>query len=264
MDSRDLTGVEERRATVETNGTAITNSSLGSPLTSSTYCRKFYHSVGWLYGPSSASEVKSLISPSVQGGVFVNTNNAYALSLRAKVRMENQFCFGHHPAVGNFEGYDQVNYVGVTAYAPTSSYDGNSNFLFSGGYEVALQKCNGNMPLQLVIRAGQGMTTFNNIMTRNVMITCSGTYSMGQWYHIRMDVVPVSLTQKTINAYTSSDNGVTWDLAGTTTINSNDSSFRDSGNCGFISSKLQTSWNGLPSSYAIDTFIDEFKAYVST
>ena len=253
-------------STVEPSGSAYTNSSLSLPLTGSTYCRKFYHETGHLYGGYAVSEVKSFISSSVQGGVFVDTNTAYALSLRAKVRLENQYCVYYNPGPISFNGYEQNNYIGVTAYSPPSATGTpNSGLVYSGGYELVLQKGNANEAVQLAIRAGQGIVNFSTLpLVKNFVSTCSGSYTQGEWYHIRMDVIPASLTQTTINAYTSSNNGATWNLVGTANIDNSSPSYRNTGNCGFISSKIQSSYNIIPSSYSIDQYIDDFEAYVST
>lgn len=238
------------------SGSAILNSSLSSPLTGSTYCRKYtLNGGGGGNNVTSVCEVKTFISSSVQGGVFVDTNNAYALSLRAKVRVAQ-----------HAYGYSQNNYIGLVAYAPTSSNNMGS-FLYSGGYELALQEPETGDP-QLKIRAGQALNSDfgyfgGNVFNSNVVATCSGSYTRNTWYHIRMDIIPNSLTQKTINAYTSSNNGTTWDLVGTATVSGPGGNYRDSGYCGFTACKATWFYMGGSSS-TIDMFIDDFEAYVST
>lgn len=231
------------------SGNAILNSTLSSPLTGSTYCRQYNTSFS-INGPKVASETKTFISSSVSSGNFVDTNNAYSLSLRAKVRsgmISN--------STSNFDDRRWVSEVGLTTYSPISS-----GIIKGGGFCLALH--NSGAGTFLVLRAARN--TLNeeelvNTFAYSNSINCAGTYTLDTWYHIRLDVIALSLTQKRLLAYTSTDNGVTWGSpVGTIEIDSLNSNYRGSGNNGFYTylGKVSQPINAVH-------YIDDFEAYVS-
>jgi len=232
------------------NGTARLNASVTpNPLTTTgAYCREFRHVVT-AAAFTRASEFKAEISAAVAGGNFVNTPSTVALSLRARVRMNFQS--------GTYSNTITNPLVSLFAFAPPIGTDAN----FGGGYELALQQ-DTSTTVRLAIRASTGgLSRATGAAAQAASahrVTCSGSYTFNTWYHIRMDVVPNGTSQKTITAFTSADEGVTWDQVGSYTVTSADSGIWSStGRCGF-SSYLATS-----SSSAITHrhYVDDFQAY---
>lgn len=224
------------------NGAAITNASLSNPLTTTgDYCRRYYYNLG----NSSKGEVRTQIKSSVNSGVFVDTSDDVSLSLRARVRLNNIV-----------EG-SVLGWVGVHAFSPIGINANNIGFsLLYGGYELVLE-VNGTTPAyNLRIRAGNA-SSGSGVNNR---VACSGTYAENTWYFIRMDIIPSSSSQKTVNAYTSSNNGSSWDLVGTFVVTSSDSYWRNTGYCGFSAG----AFSGSLASRQISFYIDQFEAYSET
>ena len=221
-------------------GTAILNGALTSPLASSgVYCRQHVHNQN--VGDNNASVMQTLMAASVDGGVFIDTHNAYSLSFRATVRVASGLTSGH-------------GYVALAAYLPTLTPG-----LYSGGYELALQLTPGSAA-RLAIRAGQPANTFDAGIRNsyvNHQVTCAGSYAVDSWYRIRFDVIPISLTQKRLDAYTSPLGGDDWTLVGTFISSSLDSHWRNVGRSGIVALV------GSPSTTGHVSYVDDFSAYVS-
>lgn len=241
-------------------GSAITNSSLSNPLVDSgTYCRMFGPS---RRGTSSVTEDRSHAMYKFSLANYANIANNHAISIRAKIRMED-FVFADDTSS---ETYNQ--YIGIGSYFPifTGTNLDSTTSTASLGYGIGLQayyagQGNGISPLvRLIMLADDNSgTVFADVMNNSnyaVVLTCPGTYTLGTWYHIRLDVIPNSITSAILKGYTSIDNGNSWLQVGEYLVN--EGKFKTQGNNGIISkvnpSILQSSWQELNARMYVDDF----------
>lgn len=241
------------------SGTAILNSTLSSPLTGSTYCRQFDRQIDIItgFGSNHARSNHIFITSSVSGGVFVDTNNSYSLSLRAKIR---QTFLSRTSTNG-------LSDIGLCGYSPLPS--GSNNINLNAGYLLSFyskDSATSGLNLRLIATVGQSDTNDLNAFypdNNAKIVVCSGSYSTDQWYHVRMDIIPLSLTQKRLLAYTSSNDGSTWTEIGNMVVDSSidGTNFRNSGYNGFYLYDFAS--GGSPSSNHYSAYIDKFEAYVS-
>lgn len=226
------------------DGDALLNASLSSPLSGSgLYCRRYPHSATTADGTNAASEAKSFIKPTVKYGWFTNTPAEINLSLRAKVRIG--------VLSGSLSSATNA-YIGVCAFAPEPS-----GSVYSGGYELVLQATSGTTRLALRAGGPVSITGVTNITqpAANHAVTCTGTYALDTWYHIRLDVLAISATERKLDAYLSTDNGANWMDVGTLTVTSADAAWRTGGRAGYASLL------GRDGTLLTSHMIDDFAAY---
>ena len=225
------------------NADAFLNASLASPLTTSgIYCRQFTHTT-LADASNHTSELKAEIKASVSGGDFVDTPSTKALSLRVRARLDHD--------AGSLNTLTNA-YAGINAYAPTGTD-------FSGGYELVLQN-EGTNGVRLALRAGNLIDNADAGIRNpsiNHQVTCTGVYGLDSWFHLRMDIVPNGVNQKTITAFTSVDDGATWQQVGQLVATNIDSFWRTTGRCGFISLLSATSGGA-----GFNNYLDDFEAFV--
>ena len=193
-------------------GLAISNSALSSPLTNAgPYCRGF-RATGRT-GTSVQSSIKYFYKSSFENGALVNPADNVAVSSRAWVRMSTPSW-----EVASEGGSNRRRaWIGLTSFA-----EGNTNYF--GGWELALQTTRTSSDpyvTNLVLRGGpsiggsnQSAATVNNIDYNQLTVAEEGL-AFDTWYLIRLDIVPTSADQKTITAYRSADEGVTWNTLAT-------------------------------------------------
>lgn len=226
------------------DGEAALNSSLSSPLSGSgLYCRRYPHNSTAGAGVNSGTESKTLIKSSVKYGWFYDTPADINLSLRARVRIG---------IVSGSLSSSTNAYMGVCALAPEPA-----GGLYSGGYELVLQATSG--VVRLVLRTGNplplsGATNITQPGANNTVV-CTGAYALNAWYHIRLDVLAASATERQLVAYTSSDNGTNWQEVGSCSVADSDPAWRITGRAGYTSLLAQT--GPIFTSH----FIEDFAAY---
>lgn len=242
------------------SGASILNSSLSDPLVSSgDYCRSWYGSSG---GFDSKLEFRTFLTDSS----YVNPPLNTAISMRAKVRIEEVTTDSKTGISRPF-----AHFVGVSAYSgyPTVLDQGGATAGYGDlGYVLALQKyralgTGGTLGHRLVILAG---TTYspNDFFSNpdsHIVATCSGSYVADIWYDIRFDIIPTSLTSRTLNAYTSSNGGSSWDEVGSYSFTNVSPLWRSDGKTGFFNTFA------LDGAWSPDTFvhyIDDFKINIDT
>jgi hypothetical protein len=239
------------------SGSAITNASLSNPLVSSgDYCRSFFASNGSPF--DGRCEFRTFL-PS-----YVNIPLNKAISIRAKVRVQETTTDPKQTISRPFN-----TFIGITAYSgyPTSNDQVSSVGYESPGYALTLQRYreageNGLLKTRLVMISDDSSYTPGDFHTNpdsHIIATCSGSYSPDTWYDIRLDVIPNSLTSRTLNAYTSSNGGSSWDEVATYSLDNTSPLWRSTGKIGFINTfATDVAWNS-------DTFvnyIDDFKLNV--
>ena len=239
-------------------GVSYINADLANPLTTTgVYGRKFRHSDPVTNSPP-VGQTKILLSNTgaQSAAQFYDVSSEKSLSLRLRVRLalvEDNAAAVPNPALHTM--------VGVTTF--TSGASGT----YSGGYELVLQATGAGAQrnVSLVLRAGTG-TDFSNglvdISAPGNSAACTGTYELDTWYFIRLDVIPNSQTQKTLKAYTSTNNGASWTQVGEMLVRSTDSFWSAPANsrAGLIS--LRASDGATNDVY--DHFVDDFEAYLET
>lgn len=240
------------------SGSAITNASLSNPLVSSgDYCRSFFASNG---SPFDARCEFRTFLPSYEN-IALNK----AISIRAKVRVQETTT---DSKVGSGRAFN--TFIGITAYSGfPSSYDLVSSVGYeSPGYALTLQRYreaaeSGLLKTRLVMISDDSTynpVDFHSNPDSHIIATCSGSYSPDTWYDIRLDVIPNSLTSRTLNAYTSSNGGSSWDEVATYYLDSTSPLWRSTGKIGFMNTFA------TDASWASDTFvnyIDDFKLNVT-
>lgn len=189
---------EDRILDAAQAGEPITHASLTDPLTESgEYCRRFFG------GPDSSSPygfacLKLPCASSVLGGSLVSPSPSTAISLRMRVRAD----MSGLPSDANTKRYF---YCGVNAFTRLS---GGSNSVLMGGWDLVLRaNSTDTTSLDLVLRGGP---TINATFTTsdpwadpnyNVLQVCEAGLSENTWYQIRLDIIPNSASEKTINCY---------------------------------------------------------------
>jgi len=191
-------GPTERLLEATQGGEPITHASLTDPLTGSgDYCRRFFG------GPSGTNNgaltcLKLPCESSVLGGSLVSPSPSTAISLRMRVRAD----MSGLPADANTNRYF---YCGVNAFTRLSN--GNNSILM-GGWDLVLRaNSTDNTSLDLVLRGGP--TTNASFSSTdpwadpdyNVLQVCEADLSENTWYQIRLDIIPNSSSEKTINCY---------------------------------------------------------------
>lgn len=256
-----------------TDGIAVLNSSLSSPLlTSGDYCRSYSYLVS---ATSSSSYYFQEQKTVANDPSYIDIPHNYAISLRAKVRHGSGTLTNLYSTSINYRAYD---FVGLAAYTDTGT-DGqlasNTTIGWASGFRLILQRyyqsgTTSTVGVRLALYVGQGRHSTNasgagaNEPNNNLEFVCSGTYTTNQWYHIRLDVIPLSLSSKRLVTYTSSDDGATWDNVGEVDILESDTSrWRNSGRVGFISGRYRYDFDdGATDRIHNATFyIDNFKIY---
>ena len=198
------------------SGVAVQNSSLANPLTTTgDYCRAIEHHTFNQTEPS-VGQVRMMLANTggVSAQAFYDVADSDLVSLRMRVRMDR--------VSGDPEGADSADnaltMVGLTAFsAPKRNIPGDDigqKVAYSGGYELVLQaKGSGaSRTVGAYLRATPplGFGNVTDLTSYGLLQACSGTYDLGLWYHLRLDVIPNSPYQKTLIAYSSSDDGATW------------------------------------------------------
>lgn len=244
-------------------GDAVLHSSLASPLTNSgNYCRVFSRSSLTPYG-------FWLVNSSVDSGIYTgpySTTKAY--SLRAWIRKESGGTV-RDSGIGLFA---RNVFDGTTN---SINYDANAYNITPGGYNVQYSQRVANAAGSATQNATSGNASLwlqarqtNNPFNPAAVIECSGStnqeYLMDTWHRIRMDVIPLGTSGDTINVYTSSAGDVTsgnetWELVGTTFVNSTDAYYVDP-----TSGDLQMGFYSFctNSTGARNMYIDQFEVLV--
>lgn len=238
----------------------------GDPIVGDPSGRKYfyYDSTPWATSFRYGSQTKAhLIDPS-----YINLTHNNAISLRAKVKVNNFITNNSN----NNTLYNLAYSMGLTAYSRQNQpYAGDANYGFGGGYSLCLvRKMTENRNVspdlystELVIKALSNDTNYSYGWYANVVV-CTGTYTAEQWYDIRFDVIPLSLTAKNLIAYTSPDDGITWNQVGLYTVNIGQAYlWRNDGYVGY-ESFLFTNWGEhvINASNNAETFIKDFKINV--
>lgn len=128
-----------------------------------------------------------------------------ALSARAYVRLDRDSDPDAPDAADN-----ALALVGLTFCTSASGP-------YSGGYELALQAKGSGAArtVNLVLRASQPKPFVGHSGFLAVQEAfCTGTFALGEWYQIRLDIVPSGEHAKNLIAFVSSDNGTTWTQVG--------------------------------------------------
>lgn len=240
------------------SGSAITNASLSNPLVSSgDYCRSFFASNSTL--SDGECEFRTFL-PSYEN-IALNK----AISIRAKVRVQETTTDSKTGISRPFN-----TFIGITAYSgfPAVYDQANNSGHGSPGYALTLQRYreagnDGVLKTRLVMISDDSTynpSDFQSNPDSHIIATCSGSYSPDTWYDIRLDVIPNSLTSRTLNAYTSSNGGSSWDEVATYYLDSTSPLWRSTGKIGFMNTfAIDVAWNS-------DTFvnyIDDFKLNVT-
>lgn len=188
------------------DGSAITNSSLSSPLTTTgVYCRRFSINSSISNG---YARIKALCKTSVLGGSVYDPADDVAISSRAWVRLST-------PSFTTDTNAKRRVWVGLTSFTTIPS----GNWYF-GGWELILQKefdTSGSATTSLKLLGGPTSSTTTDIYNPNynLIATAEAGLATDTWYLIRLDIVPNSASQKTITAYRSTDGGTSWGLLAT-------------------------------------------------
>lgn len=245
-------------------GFAQENSVLTNPLIDSgTYCRRFDGSFKKGSGSNDPGVIYRL---KLANADYINVSTDQAITLRAKIRMK-AFNFAGGTDIYN-KAYQQ--YIGVGSYFADMA-TGATTYQTSFGYGLGLQAYfpnNGSLSpiVRLVLLADDnpgnrtiGTTSVNDYA---VVATCSGTYDLDNWYHIRLDVVPTSISTTYLKAYISADNGSTWSQVGEYYVDQLvNNKFRTTGNNGIIAKIVGTrggdraQWDDI----AAQLYVDDFK-----
>lgn len=240
------------------------NSALTNPLVDSgTHCRRFegsFSSVGTTDNPGVVYRLK-LINAN-----YINVSTDQAISLRAKIRIK-AFNFAGGTDIYN-RTYQQ--YIGVGSYFADMATGATTNQT-SFGYGLGLQAYfpnNGSLsPIVRLVLLADDNTGNRSISATSgndyaVVATCSGTYNLDNWYHIRLDVIPNSISSTFLKAYISSDNGNTWSQVGEYYVDQIvNVRFRTAGNNGIIARIVGTRGGDRPQWDDIDAqlYVDDFK-----
>lgn len=240
------------------------NSALTNPLADSgTHCRRFegsFSSAGFTDNPGVVYRLK-LINAN-----YINVSTDQAISLRAKIRIK-AFNFAEGTDIYN-KTYQQ--YIGVGSYFADMATGATTNQT-SFGYGLGLQAYfpnNGSLsPIVRLVLLADDNTGNRSISATSgndyaVVATCSGTYNLDNWYHIRLDVIPNSISSTFLKAYISSDNGNTWSQVGEYYVDQIvNVRFRTAGNNGIIARIVGTRGGDRPQWDDIDAqlYVDDFK-----
>lgn len=171
------------------------------------YCRAFsFRDISAT--EDSIGQVKMLVSETADypaNRLYAPSRNK-ALSARAYVRLDR----GADPDALD----DADNALALIGLTFCTSGDAT----YSGGYELVLQaKGSGaTRAVSLVLRASQpkSFAGGHSALISAQEQVCTGTYSLGEWYQIRLDVIPSGEHSKNLVAFVSSDNGTTWAQVG--------------------------------------------------
>lgn len=188
------------------SGSAITNASLSSPLTTTgAYCRRFSINDSVASG---LAGIKALCKSTVLSGTVYNPAEDTALSLRTWVRLST-------PQFPTDTNSKRRVWAGVTAFTTNPS----GTYLF-GGWELNLEKqfvTSGSASVALKLLGGPATSSTTDIFdpAYNLISTVESGLATDTWYLIRLDIVPNSASQKTITAYRSTDGGTSWNTLAT-------------------------------------------------
>lgn len=198
-------------------GVPYQNSGLSDPLTTTgDYCRAIQHNAA-SQSDASVGQVKMLLANtgSVSAQAFYDVGHDQLISMRLRVRM------------GRVEGPDAADSAdNFLTLAGITAFTSGSTSVYSGGYELVFQvKGSGALrAASVALRASQPVDFSGSVASLLAARTveCSGSYAFDQWHYLRLDLVPVSSTQKTLVAYASADDGVSWSEIGSMTVRSSD------------------------------------------
>lgn len=241
-------------ANADQGGDAITNASLSNPLTTAgDYCRRFFTTGNY---SNNHNTLKFSANSSVLGGTLVSPAADTAISLRIWARLN----------AANFPsgGVKQL-YAGVNAFSPITGLD-----VYGGGWELVLRVSRNNTDsavVDLVLRGGRGARANTGSvasLTYNVLATCESGLSLNTWYNIRMDIIPNSISQKTINCYRH--DGTDWNLLTSLVRTNSDSDWPTDlvtyNRCGF--STLFATSTSMSGTFNVSSFVDGFQASTET
>lgn len=198
---------------------------------------------------------------------YVDLPHNTAISVRAKLKVNNFVT----DLQSVFAGSPLVYSVGLNVYSKqiTSVSDTNG---FGGGYNLCLvrekiEHVNVNPDIyttNLVIRAASGTQNAAYGYDGSTDVTvCTGTYLTDTWYDVRFDVIPTTLTDKNLIAYTSDDDGATWTQVGSYSVNIGQGARWSSDIGAYIGyeSGFFCSWGnyGINNTNNAETYIKDFK-----
>lgn len=255
-------------------GLAIPNNSLQNPLPSEGYCRFFGSSN---YEDTANTNIGSEYI-SIKGVLpsYNNIANNKAISIRAKLRVQG----GIETAL-NSTSNRYCHYIGITGYSNIALQDRQfagstltgSIINFQSGYTLALQTgvqegTTSTYQTKLVLKASKFGPISSTQPEYNTIATCTGTYAKDTWYHVRLDIIPLSLSSKILRVFVTYDDGNNWVNvlpAGSILINQTDSLlWCDSGHIGlayYQHSYFNNSYELIPSNTG--GFIDDLKISIN-
>jgi len=187
-------------------------------------------------------------------------------SLRAKIRIDSNTFSALTSTASTWYAYQNA---GLVAYSDIST-DGEISFTtaqFGSGYGLFFQRrivpgttSTEEFYLGIFAEGNKYAQSASNRSATFLLTTCSGTYTYNTWYDIRFDLVPTSLTEKNLIAYTSSDNGATWDQVGFYTITSAHSKWKSTGYPGLRAYSARYDYGIRPGPLGVN--VDNFKIYL--
>lgn len=153
---------------------------------------------------------------------YIDLPHNTAISVRAKLKV-NDFATNDNP------GYDNRRLncsIGLNVYSKQITSTSSSTG-YGGGYNLCLVRkllettsSPDSYTNELVIRAASDLQSgqYGWDSSKDVVV-CTGTYLSNTWYDVRFDVIPTTLSDKNLIAYTSVDDGVTWTQVGSYSVN---------------------------------------------
>jgi len=230
------------------DGTAQLNSGLSNPLTTTgIYCRKYafvFTEQQTTPTPSMYAESKNLITTPA----LVDLTHDQAISIRARMRV------AFHSSWGS-----DTDVLAIGAYIPQSPGGSQSNnAAYGGGWCLELQRHTTNQ-MRLSITTNSGLVAANGVPNIRTNAT---TPAENQWLHLRLDVLPTTLTSADLKAFQSVDDGANWTQIASTTVNSSQPTFwRNDGYIGYFARTYHAEY-GTDVATNFNAYIDDFQVFV--
>jgi len=236
-------------------GSAVLNSSLESPLTSSGDFGRQFHTDSECFG---GYYISSSVDSSLYSGSAITTSKAY--SMRAWVRLRGPGNNSDHSAIG-------LSFMGQNNAMKTHGSD--IRYYQLGGYCLQLSgmKPDGTVGDTLAphLYIGTNEVSGTTDSSNYPATECSGgTYSEDEWHRIRFDMIPVGSAGVALSAYTSSAGDVEsgqeiWEEVGSAFVQSTDDVYIPSlptNGMGFYT------WHDGGGVVGDTTYIDQFEILV--